>query len=156
MSLIINFYVLCIISIIALAFGIDIIINAYTYTEERIDVIINMIMGISIISITISNFVFYIRRHLTDFNDIERKEKNIKNSKIGEWLQLIILFIFSFSPIWNIPHFIEIKNYKEELYRQISISIIVMITSLFLIYQLNPLNIKNKILKKYVSRKRIK
>ena len=153
MSLVINYYVLCIISIFAFAFGIDTILTAYIYTEERADVIINMILGIIIISVTITNFIFYIKRHLVDYVQSDRIENDKKNVKIGEILELIGFSIFIFTPIWRIPFFLEIKEYKQEFVKQIIISIFMMIASIFLIYELNPLDIKNKIKRKVFYKK---
>ena len=121
-----------------LAFGIDTLLTAYIYTEERADVIENMVIGITTISITIES---------------ERKENDKKNIKIGEILQFIALFIFIFAPIWKIPFFLEIKEYKQELVKQILISIFMMIASMFLMYELNPLDIKNKIKRKVFNKK---
>lgn len=136
-----------------LAFGIDTLLTAYIYTEERADVIENMVIGITTISITIAHFIFYIKRHLVDYIESERKENDKKNIKIGEILQFIALFIFIFAPIWKIPFFLEIKEYKQELVKQILISIFMMIASMFLMYELNPLDIKNKIKRKVFNKK---
>ena len=131
-------------------FGIFCIIDAHSYNDERIEVISRVSLGIIIISITIINFIFYIKRNLKDLDlDLNIREENKKQTmKIGEILELIIFTIFLFMPIWRIPNFIELYQNNKGVIVEILKSIFISLLSLLLLYNLNPMDIKEKIGKK--------
>lgn len=68
--------------------------------------------------------------------------------KIGEILELIIFTIFLFMPIWRIPNFIELYQNNKGVIVEILKSIFISLLSLLLLYNLNPMDIKEKIGKK--------
>ncbi len=79
--------------------------------------------------------------------DLEIREENKKRTmKIGEILEFIFLTFFIFTPLWRIPTFIDMYKHNENLILEIAKSVLLTIVSIFLMYQLNPLEIKNKIL----------
>lgn len=139
------------VSTIIILFGIYCIIDANSYKDERSEVITRVSLGIVIISATIINFIFYIKRNLKDFNPVIREENKKRTMQIGEILQLIIFSIFLFAPIINIPNFLGILSNKKELIIQILKSFAISISAFILLYNLNPLNIKNK-MKKFLPK----
>ncbi len=125
-------------------FGGFCIIDAYSYRDERIEVISRVLLGIIIVSVTIINFIFYLRRNLQDMNQEIREEDKKRTMKIGEVLELIFFIIFLFTPIWRIPSFINIIE-KSELIVEIGKSIFMSFLSIILLYNLNPVDIKGKV-----------
>lgn len=144
-TLVPKFYSLAIVSSLIIIFGILCIIDANSYREDRSVVISQVLFGIVIISACIINFIFYIKRNLKDFDQEIRAENRKRTMKIGEVLELIFLIIFMLMPLWKIPSFIEIFDNKKELIIEILKSFVFTIVSIILIYNLNPLDIKEKI-----------
>lgn len=126
-----------------IVFGGFCIIDAYSYIDERAEVISRVLSGIIIASATIINFIFYLKRNLQDMNQEIREENKKRTMKIGEILELIFFTIFLFTPIWRIPSFIKISQ-KSELIVEIGKSIFMSFLSIILLYNLNPIDIKNK------------
>ncbi len=147
-NLVSKFYSIFILSTISVSFGIFCIIDAHSYNDERIEVISRVSLGIIIISITIINFIFYIKRNLKDLDLNIREENKKQTMKIGEILELIIFTIFLFMPIWRIPNFIELYQNNKGVIVEILKSIFISLLSLLLLYNLNPMDIKEKIGKK--------
>lgn len=125
-------------------FGGFCIIDAYSYRDERIEVISRVVLGIIIVSVTIINFIFYLKRNLQDMNQEIIEENKKRTMKIGEVLELIFFTIFLFTPIWRIPSFINIFE-KSELIVEIGKSIFLSFLSIILLYNLNPVDIKDKV-----------
>ena len=144
-SLVVSFYTLTMISTIAIAIGIACILNANTFKYDRAQVIANVFIGIAIISITIINYVFYIKRNLKDMENTEREAKRKATIKIGEILELIFFTIFILMPIWRIPTFIDVIDDKKELIKELVRSFGLCIAALILLNALNPLDIKGKV-----------
>jgi small-conductance mechanosensitive channel len=88
-NLVTKFFVITTVSIIIIVFGIDFILMANQYIETRSDVIAAIITGILLISATIINYIFYLKRALKDYEVVERQENKKRTLQIGEWLQLI-------------------------------------------------------------------
>lgn len=130
-------------------FGGFCIIDAYSYRDERAEVISRVLLGIIIVSVTIINFIFYLKRNLQDMNQEIREENKRRTMKIGEVLELIFFTIFLFTPVWRIPSFIKIFE-KSELIVEIGKSIFMSFLSIILLYNLNPMDIKNKF-KEFIS-----
>ncbi len=146
-NLVTKFFVITTVSIIVIVFGIDFILMANQYLETRSDVIAAIITGILLISATIINYIFYLKRALKDYEVVERQENKKRTLQIGEWLQLIFFVIMIFMPIIRIPYFIKVFEDKVELATDIFRSFLISFAAMFVLYNLNPLNIKEKLLK---------
>ncbi len=131
-------------------FGGFCIIDAYNYRDERIEVISRILLGIIIASVTIINFIFYLKRNLQDMNQEIKEENKKRTMKIGEILELIFFTIFLFTPIWRIPNFIKLHE-SSELIVEIGKSIFLSFLSIILLYNLNPMNIKCRF-KEFIKR----
>ena len=140
-----KFYSVAILSSLIIIFGIICIIDANSFKEDRNEVITQILFGILIISITIINFIFYIKRNLKDFDTEIREENKRRTIKIGEILQLIFLIVFLLMPIWRIPEFINLFDNKKEMIIEILKSFVFTIISVILLYNLNQLDIKEKL-----------
>lgn len=151
-SLITRFYTRTTIAVVLVLVGGYSIIVANDYREDRTEVIANIIFGIAIISATIINYIFYLKESLRDPNPEVREQNKKATIRIGEILEVIIFSIFILMPIWCIPHFISLVPKKEELIKELIIVFAISFASLFLMYALNPLDIKGK-LKKLDSKK---
>lgn len=147
-TLVTKFYSITILSTILIIIGIYVIILADYYKEDRNQVIISLILGIIIISATIINYIFYIKRNLKDLDPEIREKEKKNNIKIGEILELIFFTIFIFTPIWRIPEFMNLTEDKKRLVIEIIKSFLLCIASLFVLFSLNPLDIKGKLHKK--------
>ena len=143
---VINYIILCIISFLVLLFGIDRVFTGYVYNDEIYEVIKEFITGFTIISIVIINFIFYIKRNKVDLIQEMREAQDEKDSKIAEIIEIILFALMFFLPLFNIFRYI---NYIDEVERtrQIVFGILFMLTSLFLLFSLNPLDIRGKIKK---------
>ena len=98
-------------------------------------------------SATIINYIFYIKNSLKDLDPVAREENKKYILKIGEILELILFTIFCLTPIWRIPAYINMYKNNQSIVLPNIKAITLSVASLFLMYQLNPLDIKNKILK---------
>lgn len=106
-----------------------------------------LLFGITVISISIINYIFYIKGSLIDPNQEEREATKKATLKIGEILEFIIFTIFILMPIWCIPHFISLVPERKELIKELIIIFAISFASIFLMFALNPLNIKEKLKK---------
>ena len=144
LGLVTKFYTLTMLATVMIFVGISCIIGANEYKDDRTQVIANVLAGIVVISITIINYVFYIKRNLKDLVQEEREQVRKNTLKVGEVLILIFLVIFILMPIWRIPKFIEIFENKKVFVQEIFQTFILVIASLVLLFALNPLDIKGK------------
>lgn len=151
-KLVTKFYVLITISIGIIFFGIKIIIDTNAYKETRSDVVSGLFLGIIVISSSIINFIFYIKRSLKDFNNEIREKQKKRDLKIGEILELIFFIIFLFTPIWSIPYFINVFDNRNLFIISLIKTLIVACFSAFLLYMLNPLDIKNRMKRKFIKK----
>lgn len=151
-SLVTRFYTRTTLTIIFILAGIYCIITANEYRENRSEVISYVLFGIAIISISIIYYIFYIKGSLIDPNQEEREVAKKATIRIGEILEFIIFTIFILMPIWCIPHFISLVPERKELIKELIIIFAISFASIFLMFALNPLNIKEK-LKKLDSKK---
>lgn len=142
--LVINYFVLSLISIFIFFFGIDCVLTGYVYNDEIAEVIKELILGFTIIILVILNFIFYTKKHKIDLIQEEREAKEEKTAKIAEWIQLIIFLLLIIVPIFNIFKYINFID-KMIKYKQIVSSLICIISAIVLMYNLNPLDIRNKI-----------
>ena len=143
-TLVTRFYTRTTIAIILVVAGGYCIIVANDYRENRSEVVANIVFGIAIISATIINYIFYLRESLRDPNPEIREQNKKATIKIGEILELIIYSIFILMPIWCIPHFINLVPRRDELIKEVIIVFAISFSSLFLMYALNPMDIKGK------------
>ena len=125
--------------------GIFCIIEANSFNEDRTDVIIYVSCGILIISATVINYIFYIKRNLKDLNPDIREKIKKNNIKIGEIIEFIFFIIFALTPIWRIPVFIELFEDKRRLIIEMIKAFALSIASIILLFSLNPININEKI-----------
>lgn len=96
-------------------------------------------------SISIISYIFYIKLALADSNPEVRAATKKATIRIGEILEFIIFTIFILMPIWCIPHFISLVPERKELIKELIIVFLISFASLFLMYSLNPLDIKGKL-----------
>lgn len=89
---------------------------------------------------------------MIDPNQEERESVKKATIRIGEILEFIIFTIFILMPIWCIPHFISLVPERKELIKELIIVFAISFASIFLMFTLNPLNLKEK-LKKLNSKK---
>lgn len=144
-SLLAKFYSLTIISIIMIILGIYCIISVNSYKEDRSQVVMGIILGIGIISGTIINYIFYIKRNLKDYEPVERELVKKRMIQVGEILELIFFIIFMTMPIWRIPKFIDVFENTKQLIIELLRAFGLSIASIILLFSLNPINIKQKI-----------
>lgn len=147
-TLVTKFYSITILSTVLIIIGIYSIIYGNFYKEDRNQVISAVVVGIIIISATIISYIFYIKRSLKDLNPEIREKEKKNNIRIGEIIQFVFFVFFAFTPIWKIPIFLKLIEDKKELVIEIIKSLLLCIASLFLLFSLNPLDIKGKIHKK--------
>lgn len=152
-NLIVKFYTTVTVSLFVIVLGIYCIIDANNYKDDRLDVISHISLGIIIISVTITNFIFYIKRSLKDLDPIIREQNKKQTMKIGQVLELIIFTILIFVPIIRIPKLIEIYNDKEEFLIELIRDLLISISSIFLLINLNPCKIKEKTLSLFKQEK---
>ena len=146
-SLVTKFYSLTTLVLIIIALGIYCIIEANSYKEDRNDVIIHVSGGIMIISISIIYYISYIKKSLMDLDQSVREKNKKRDKKIGEIHEIIFFTIFLLTPIWRIAEFINLFNQKNKLIIEILKSFVLSITAIILMYEMNPINIKEKITK---------
>lgn len=144
-SLVTKFYTLTMISTITIAIGIACILNANTFKYDRAQVVVGVLLGIAIITITVINYVFYIKRNLKDMDTSEREAIKKATIKIGEILELIFFTIFILMPLWRIPAFIEVIDDKKELIKELVRAFGLCIAALVLLNAINPVDIKGKL-----------
>lgn len=142
--LVIEYFTISIISIILLGIGLGCIIRGCAYNEEIKEVIKEFTIGIIIISLTIIHFIFWIKTHKVDLEISEREEKETKTSNIAEWIELIAFILIIVASIFNIVKYIQFVE-EAEKYKQIGTSILCIIASVILLYNMNPLEVKDRI-----------
>lgn len=141
--LLINYFVLFIISFFLLLYGLDTLLTGYVYNEEIYEVIKELATGIIIISLVILNFIFYVKKHNQDLVQEVREEKKKKDLKLGEWSEIIVFLIVIGMSIYNIYTY---SQYIDESlkYRQTIGAVLCIVVTLFLWYNLNPLDTAEK------------
>lgn len=142
-SLLTKYYSLSIISTLLIGVGIYCFMLAHEYSYDRTEVIMYIITGILVISLTIINYIFYIKRNLVDYNQTIREMNKKAMLRVGEVLEFILFTIFVFAPIWRIPVFIDLFDDKGKMMLEIGKSFLLSICSIILLINLNPLDVKN-------------
>lgn len=151
-ELVTKFYSLTLLSILLLGAGFFLILNAVTYKYDRMEVITSVSLGIFINILVVYNYIVYIRKSLQDLNQEIREEEKRRTIKIGEILELIIFTIMILTPLWRIPYLIDIYENKKEFTIEIIKVCVISIAALFLLYNLNPMNIKEKIKQHFIKK----
>lgn len=141
---VINYIILCMVSVLVLLFGIDRVFTGYVYNDEIYEVIKEFVTGFAIISVVITNFIFYLKRNKVDLIQEVRDAQDEKDSKIAEIIEIVIFSLMFIVPLFNIFRYINYID-KLERTRQIVFGILFMIMSVFLLFSMNPLNIRGKI-----------
>jgi len=147
-SLVSRFYTRTTISILLILAGMHCVVLANVYKEERNDVIAFLLLGIFIISITIMTYIQYLKGTLRDPNPELREISRKATLKVGEVLEFIIFVGFILMPIWCIPYFLNLVSQKEKLIKELIKIFAISFASLFLLFSLNPLDIKGKLNRK--------
>lgn len=150
--LVIEYLVMCIISGILLVVAINCIITGYTYTDEIKEVIKELAIGFSIIILVIIHFIFWVKKHRIDLDKSEREAEEKRTADIAEWIELIVFIAMIIAAIFNIIKYVQFIDVTEKI-KQIVGSILIIIASIVLLYNLNPLGIKDKIKSKFKSKK---
>ena len=143
-----KFYGITTITILMIFCGLYLFADAAINRYDLEEVISDLVLGVFIISAVVLNYINYLKNSLKDYNQEVREENQKKNAKIGQILELIIFIILVFTPVYKIPTFIRLSEFKINLYWEIIKSVLISISSVFLLYSLNPLDIKGKIFKK--------
>lgn len=141
-ELVTKFYARTIVLVILLGLSAYFIFMAVKYQEERSDVITYLVLAIIIASLSILNYIGYIKLSLRDYDTEIRTENNKKKMKIGEVLELICFIVCILAPIWRIPGFIEVFSNKSKLAIELAKSFGISIAGLILLFSLNPMNVK--------------
>lgn len=145
-TLVTKFYSLTMLSTFFIYIGGACMFMANAVKYDRSEVMLHIVVGIIIISATIINYIFYIKKSLIDYDPNIRAENKKRTIKIGEVLELIFFLIFMLMPLWRISSFIEITD-KKELVIEILKSLGISIASTVLLIALNPVDVKGKIKK---------
>lgn len=146
-----NYFVTLSMSILIFAVGIYFFKVAYDVLYDRALMIKYIIIAIAIISGVIINFYFYIKRNLKDFNPEARVNYKNRVIRVGEILELVCFSILALMPLWRINNLIILYrfNEREEFLETLFFSFVMTIVSVFLLYNLNPLDIREKIKDKF-------
>lgn len=141
-ELVTKFYARTILLIILLVLSGYFVLMAVKYQEERSDVITYLVLAIIIASLSILNYIGYIKLSLRDYDTEIRAENNKKRLKIGEVLELICFIVCILAPIWRIPGFIEAFSNKSKLAIELVKAFGISIAGLILLFALNPMDVK--------------
>lgn len=136
------------ISIAIIALGFYFFYHAALNTFDREEVVKSIILGIFAISATVINYINYLKRNLQDLDQEIHEENRKKDIKISEIILLIVFLILALTPLYKIPTFIRLFDFKKEFYIELGKSLLITISSLFLLFNINPLNFKEKIFKR--------
>ncbi len=142
--LVIEYFAISIISIMLLAVGIGCIARGCINNDEIAEVIKEFAIGIIIISLTILHFIFWVKTHKVDLEVAKREEKEVRTTNIAEWIELIAFILIIIASIFNIVKYAQFLD-ETEKFRQIGTSILCILASFILLYNINPLKIKDKI-----------
>lgn len=142
--LVIEYFAISIISIMLLAVGIGCIVRGCINNDEIAEVIKEFAIGIIIISLTILHFIFWVKTHKVDLETDKREEKEVKTTNIAEWIELIAFILIIIASIFNIVKYAQFLD-ETEKFRQISTSVLCILASFILLYNINPLKIKDKV-----------
>ena len=146
-----NYFVTLSITVVVMFIGIQFFKEASNNLDDRSTEITFLIWAILIITGAICNFIFFIKRNLKDLDPAIRISYEKRMMKTAEILEIICFGLFIFMPLWlKVPLKIAYADGDKQLFaKYLEASIISPFTSIFLLYQLNPLDIRNRIKKQF-------
>ena len=146
-----NYFVTLSITVVVMFIGIQFFKEASNNLDDRSTEITFLIWAILIITGAICNFIFFIKRNLKDLDPAIRISYEKRMMKTAEILEIICFGLFIFMPLWlKVPLKIAYADGDKQLFaKYLAASIISPFTSIFLLYQLNPLDIRNRIKKQF-------
>ena len=147
-SSVVKFYSLTILSILLLIIGFFVIINSVTYKYDRNEIIVNISFGTVLNIITVLNYIKYLKDSLKDYDSVIREANRKATLRLGEILQFIFFVIMALIPIWRLPYLIKMFDNTQEFGIELTKVLAISAASIFLLYNLNPLDIKNKMFKR--------
>ena len=146
-----NYFVTLSMTVVVMFIGIQFFKEASNNLDDRSTEITFLIWAILIITGSICNFIFFIKRNLKDLDPTIRISYEKRMMKTAEILEIICFGLFIFMPLWlKVPLKIAYADGDKQLFaKYLAASIISPFTSIFLLYQLNPLDIRNRIKKQF-------
>ena len=146
-----NYFVTLSMTVVVMFIGIQFFKEASNNLDDRSTEITFLIWAILIITGAICNFIFFIKRNLKDLDPAIRISYEKRMMKTAEILEIICFGLFIFMPLWlKVPLKIAYTDGDKQLFaKYLAASIISPFTSIFLLYQLNPLDIRNRIKKQF-------
>lgn len=146
-----NYFVTLSMTVVVMFIGIQFFKEASNNLDDRSTEITFLIWAILIITGAICNFIFFIKRNLKDLDPAIRISYEKRMMKTAEILEIICFGLFIFMPLWlKVPLKIAYVDGDKQLFaKYLAASIISPFTSIFLLYQLNPLDIRNRIKKQF-------
>ena len=142
--LVIKYIILCIFSVFLIIFGISRIMEGYVYNEEIYEVIAEFAVGFTTIIVVILNFIFYVKRHRVDLVQEEREADAENTNNIAEIIEFVLLIGMIIISIFNMYREINLKDITNQL-NELFTSIMLIVASVFLMFTLNPLDVKGKV-----------
>ncbi len=146
-----NYFVTLSMTVVVMFIGIQFFKEASNNLDDRNTEITFLVWAILIITGAICNFIFFIKRNLKDLDPAIRISYEKRMMKIAEILEIICFGLFIFMPLWlKVPLKIAYADGDKQLFaKYLAASIISPFTSIFLLYQLNPLDIRNRVKKQF-------
>ena len=146
-----NYFVTLSMTVVVMFIGIQFFKEASNNLDDRNTEITLLVWAILIITGAICNFIFFIKRNLKDLDPAIRISYEKRMMKTAEILEIICFGLFIFMPLWlKVPLKIAYTDGDKQLFaKYLAASIISPFTSIFLLYQLNPLDIRNRVKKQF-------
>jgi len=146
-----NYFVTLSMTVVVMFIGIQFFKEASNNLDDRNTEITFLVWAILIITGAICNFIFFIKRNLKDLDPAIRISYEKRMMKTAEILEIICFGLFIFMPLWlKVPLKIAYTDGDKQLFaKYLAASIISPFTSIFLLYQLNPLDIRNRVKKQF-------
>ena len=138
----IEFLTNSVIHLLIFIIGIDYMIEGLHLLDAVYERYANFIVGVAIISVVIYHYISFIKKLLVDLDpEVIKKEKET-NYKFGEYVLFIFLCLLLINPILSLPKFAMHIGFKELLIKEVLMSLGCSAVAIFLLYHINPLNIR--------------
>lgn len=138
----IEFITNSVIHLLIFIIGLDYMIEGLHLLDAVYERYANFIVGVGIISVVIYHYIYFIKRLLVDLDpEVIKKEKET-NYKFGEYVLFIFLCLLLINPILSLPKFAMHIGFKDLLIKEVLMSLGCSIVAIFLLYHINPLNIR--------------
>lgn len=138
----IEFITNSVIHLLIFIIGLDYMIEGLHLLDAVYERYANFIVGVAIISVVIYHYISFIKRLLVDLDpEVIKKEKET-NYKFGEYVLFIFLCLLLINPILSLPKFAMHIGFKDLLIKEVLMSLGCSIVAIFLLYHINPLNIR--------------